>query len=111
MSACSAHISRLEAEIASLPTPKRTSSDTLLALHGRLVQLDLEREIEQAVQAEHWVLLRELCQMVVGSAVVVERRPQKKARWVRMEVTWMPEVQDLLDLGLLVVTSPAQETA
>jgi hypothetical protein len=47
----------------------------------------------------------------VESAVVVERRPQKKARWVRMQVTWTPEVQELLNLGLLTPTEPAQETA
>jgi hypothetical protein len=99
----SAHISRLEAEIAALPTPKSTNADTLLALHRRLVQLDLGREIEQAVQAQNWLLLREFCQTVVQSATVVERRPQKKARWLRMEVEWVPEVRDLLAHGLLAL--------
>jgi hypothetical protein len=98
--AISGRISRLEAEIAALPTPKRTSPDILLALHRRLVQLDLGWEIEQAVAAENWAPLREFCQAVVQSAKVVERQPQKKARWLRMEVTWTPEVRELLDQGL-----------
>jgi len=53
--------------------------------------------------------LRALVLPLVASARLVERTPTWNAVWARVEVTWTPDVQKLLDAGLLQLEPPAPE--
>lgn len=37
---------------------------------------------------------------------MVERQPAHRSSWLRLQVTWTPEVQALLDAGLLTLDEP-----
>jgi hypothetical protein len=53
--------------------------------------------------------LRDVLQLTVQAARLVERWPGgRRTTWVRAEVEWTPDVQLLLDAGLLVL-EPAPE--
>jgi len=83
----------------------------LRALYTEVTRQDLTvglARLDYAHDPEDRALVRRLLTRLVASAVVVERRPERHARWLRVEVTWTEGVRDLLDAGLLTL-DPAPE--
>jgi hypothetical protein len=98
----SARIAGLEAELAALPAETVSHFD-LKALHDQVTRTDVGTLIDQLQANGDEVGLRDLALLLVESAIVVERLPAAKAKWVRASVTWTQPVQTLLDAGLLTL--------
>jgi Recombinase zinc beta ribbon domain len=95
-----ARIKALEARLEQT-TQRAHAIPNLRALHERLTQTPVaavvDRLLEQGKEAE----LRDLIRALVESARLVERQPRYRSTWIRLEVTWTPAVQTLLDVGKL----------
>jgi len=95
-----ASIKNLEAQLATTPAPTLDVAATE-EMHRRMRDEPLAPAIAEAVALGAWPLLREVVVGLVESARVVDRVPENKSTWLRVEVTWVPEIQALLDAGLL----------
>lgn len=96
----STRIRSLEAQLADV-TQKAAIIPDLRALHERLTRTELATVVSTLSDQGDDDGLRALLLEVVQSACLVERRPARNSTWLRLEVTWTPDVQMLLDAGLL----------
>lgn len=88
------------------PQPQVIRIDTLRALHRQLTATEISTRIDTFLARGDGVGLRALVLDLVMSACIVERLPERQPKWLRAEVTWKPDVQLLLDAGLLQITPP-----
>ncbi len=95
-----ASIKNLEAQLATTPAPMLNVAATE-EIHRRMREEALAPAIAEAVALEAWPLLQEVVVGLVESARVVDRVPENKSTWLRVAVTWVPEIQALLDAGLV----------
>jgi DNA invertase Pin-like site-specific DNA recombinase len=102
-----ARIKALEARLEQTAQRAR-DIPKLRALHERVTQTPLadvvDRLLEQGKEAE----LRDLVLALVASARLAERQPRYRSTWIRLEVTWTPDVQTLLDDGKLWLSPPPE---
>ncbi len=103
-----AAIRSLEAQLAAVPTPVLDVAALEELRRGFLENFSLADTIARAVEARGWAALKELCEGYIESARVVDRVPENKSTWLRVEVTWRPEIQALLDCGALVLGPETQ---
>lgn len=96
----SVRIRGLEARLADVSQQAAVVPD-LRALHERLTSTEPAEFIDRLTAYGDDDGLREVLLDVVESACLVERRPEHNSTWVRLEVTWTPAVQKLIDAGLL----------
>jgi hypothetical protein len=73
----------------------------LRALHERLTRTQVADLVDGFVAHDDTEGLRHLAVSLVASAAIVERRPQSHPVWARAQVSWEPDVTQLLDAGLL----------
>jgi len=91
-----------EAAIAALPAGTVTTMD-LAALHGQFTRVSPGDQAAALAAAGNHTMLRELVAALVAGATVIDRIPEVRSSWVRVAVTWAPDVQTLLDAGLLTL--------
>jgi len=89
------------------PRPQVIRIRTLCALHGQLTATESSTRIDTFLAQGDNVGLRALVLDLVASARIVERLPERQPKWLQAEVTWKPDVQLLLDAGLLHLTPPS----
>jgi hypothetical protein len=100
-----ARIARLEKDLASVQRAPDRMPD-LQALHARLSQTELRTLFARLLWtdgARHQAAVRAILLETVSSAVLLEREPARYSTWLRMQVTWTADVQDLLDAHLLQI--------
>jgi hypothetical protein len=98
----SGRIVAAEAALAALPTVTVTAAD-LKVLHAQLTRTDVGTLAQTMAAADDSIGLRDLVTAVVAKAVVTDRVPARRSWWLRVEVTWTPDIQLLLDAGLLTL--------
>jgi hypothetical protein len=86
---------------------QRTSHDRLRALHTQIAHRALAAEIERYAGQGNTELLHNAVRDLVLAARIVERLPEHQPKWLRAQVSWRPDVQILLDAGLLYL-EPAE---
>jgi DNA invertase Pin-like site-specific DNA recombinase len=96
----SARIRALEAQL-STATQRAALLPDLKKLHEQLTRTEIATVADTFSAQSDLEGLRALVLALVASARLVERVPDYHPRWGRMEVTWTPDVQTLLDAGLL----------
>jgi DNA invertase Pin-like site-specific DNA recombinase len=79
----------------------------LRALHKKLGQTELGPLCERLRAQGNTVALRDLLTELVDHATLAERFPERRSTWLRLEVTWTPDVATLVQHGLLVLDPPA----
>ena len=94
-----------EAEHAT-PRPQAIQISVLRELHEQLTATEMFTRIDTFLARGDGVGLRALVRDLVASARIIERLPERQPKWLRAEVTWKPDVQLLLDAGLLQLTPP-----
>jgi hypothetical protein len=102
-------IARLKAEAASLPDEAVRALD-LKRTHDVVMQTDIPALVERLSQNDDVAGLRELLRLLVASATITERRPDKRTRWARATVEWTPNVQALLMEGALALAPVMTQT-
>jgi DNA invertase Pin-like site-specific DNA recombinase len=80
----------------------------LRKLHERLTKTEIGDVIDGLQAHGDEVGLRDLVTGLVQSATLVERYPQTRSTWLRLHVTWQPDVQKLLDHGYLTLAPERQ---
>jgi hypothetical protein len=101
-------IRSLKAQLAQFSRRASRVPD-LRALHKRLTTTEIAsvvdelvaRRADPALHEGATAKLRTLIVDLVSSARMVERWPEHKSTWVRLEVEWTESVQTLLDAGAL----------
>ncbi len=106
----SARIRALEAQKAETSQRAAVVPD-LRALHERFTQTEIATVVNRLIEKDDTAALRELLQGLVASARVVDRQPFYHPVWVQLAVTWKPNVQLLLDAGLLTLAEAAPPPA
>ncbi len=101
----SGRIRTLDEEHAA-PEPQIIRIRALRELHGRLTATEISTMIDTFLARGDGVGLRAFVRELVASARIIERLPDRQPKWLRAEVTWKPDVQLLLDAGLLQLTLP-----
>jgi hypothetical protein len=103
-----ARIRGLEVQLTELSASVRTIP-TLRELHEKLTRTELAEVVDGLAAQGDEAGLRDLVLELVESARVAERRPALRCTWARLDITWAPDVQQLLDAGLLWldVSAPA----
>ncbi len=97
----------IAAEIATLNTQLQGARQTALALpglrqlHQRLTTTEIRTLVDTASTQDNQEALRALALLLVSTTRIVDRRPEWAPTWIRLEVTWAPDIQTLLDAGLL----------
>jgi len=86
--------------------PQAIRIGALRELHGRLTATEMSTRIDTFLTWGDGVGLRALVLDLVASARIIERLPERQPKWLRAEVTWTPDVQVLLDTGLLQLAPP-----
>jgi hypothetical protein len=102
-------ITALQARLDALP-PHVVDRQALRALYDRLRQPDLAQDLMQAQETGDVAGLRELLAGLVAQAVIVQRiggGANGKTSWVRIECSWTPDIQLLLQHGVLTLDPPA----
>jgi hypothetical protein len=102
-----ARIKALEARLEHTAQRARDIPN-LRALHERLTQTPLATLVDRLTERGKEAELRDLVLALVASAHLVERQPHYRSTWVRLDITWTPDVQTLLDAGLLQLASPPE---
>lgn len=98
-------IRSLEAQLSGVQE-RAVSLPGLRALHAELMRVPVAGLV-QTLRAEGGTLaLRAFLQTLISHTHVVERRPDYRPAWVRVDVTWTDDVQTLLDAGLLKEAPP-----
>jgi hypothetical protein len=100
----------LKARLAQLSRRASRVPD-LRALHRRLATTEIATVVDELVarradpglREEATLKLRTLVIELVSSARMVERWPEHKSTWVRLNVAWTEAVQTLLDAGALAL--------
>jgi hypothetical protein len=101
----SARIRALESKLAT--TAQRAAHvPNLQRLHQQLTETELAAVVDGLAAADDHEGLRALVLGLIASATLVEKRPEKHMKWARVAVTWTPDVQVLLDAGLLWLDEP-----
>lgn len=103
-----ARINALEAQLADIDqAPDRLLE--LRTLHAELHKTDIARELDDADLHDpiDRALVRTLLLKTVASASAIDRQPQCRSTWLRLEIAWSENVQVLLDAGLLRLDEPA----
>jgi hypothetical protein len=100
-----ARITAIEQELAALGA-RAARLPALRKLHQTLTRTELADVVDGLLAEGQTERLREQIAEVVASAHVVERWPEARSTWVRMKVTWQPDVQALLEAGLLCEDEP-----
>jgi hypothetical protein len=103
-------IDALETALDALPTVALTARD-LQTVHHELAHIMLGEVVQELAATGDAVALRALVLKLVESAKVVDRVPDVRSRWLRVEVTWTREVQLLIDAGLLTLAPDAGRPA
>jgi hypothetical protein len=101
----SGRIRTLEAQLAEMDH-QAAHLPGLKELHARLTQVEISDLVGTLEAQGDTEGLRGLVQELVASARIVERWPANHARWLRAEVAWKPDVQLLLEHGLLTLAPP-----
>ncbi len=102
----SARIRSLETQQAALE--ERTAAlPNLRTLHARFITTPVAAVVDKLLANGDEESLRALICELVESARLVERWPDRRSKWVRLEVTWNPDVRLLLEAELLVPDPPA----
>jgi hypothetical protein len=106
--AISKRMKAIEGQLAALPVAA-VNLPAVRDLYTLLSTISLREEIEEARDTRE---LRDVVGVLVEKAWVVERVPQSRSKWLRMEVHWSQEAAMLLESGLWVLDeqepSPAQ---
>jgi hypothetical protein len=102
-----ARVRSLEAQLATAAAPL-VHVPRLRALHERLTRTEVAALVDGFVAHGDGAGLRDLLTSLVESARITERRPQSHPVWLRAEVSWLPDVAQLLDAGLLFLAEPPQ---
>jgi site-specific DNA recombinase len=94
---------RIKALQAQLEQTAQRARDipNLRALHERLTQTPVATVVDKLMDQGKETELRDLILALVESAQLVERQPRYRSTWIRLEITWTPAVQTLLDVGKL----------
>lgn len=98
----SGRIRSLDEQIAAVGD-RAAHVPTLREMHARLATTELGPLLEALGVRGDVLGQRALIQDIVAAARVVERRPQSHPTWLRVDVTWTPDVQTLLDAGPLTL--------
>jgi DNA invertase Pin-like site-specific DNA recombinase len=100
----------MQAQLDALPQ-MQLDADLCAKVHAELVSMDVSREIDSARADSDTQALRHILRLTVSGAAVVERVGGGRGNhttWARAQVEWTPEVQALLEAGLLTL-APAPE--
>ena len=89
-----------EAAIAALPAETATVLD-LKTMHEQFMRTSIADQVAALVAANNDAMLREVLLALVESAKVVERVPEQRSTWARVDITWSKEVQMLIQADLL----------
>jgi DNA invertase Pin-like site-specific DNA recombinase len=95
-------VKALSDALARLPEAKVNLPD-LATLHQRLTHTEIGAVVRALADAGDESALRDLALLLVKQARVVERVPENKTKWVRVEAAWTDDVGVLLKAGLLTV--------
>jgi DNA invertase Pin-like site-specific DNA recombinase len=101
----SGRIRTLEAQLAER-TDRAEQLPALRELHTRLTQTEIPDLIDALLAQEDKDGLRELLLSLIATARIVERWPARQPVWARADISWTPDVQTLLDAGLLRLDPP-----
>jgi hypothetical protein len=102
----SARISRAKEALAALPE-SRTNTVTAQQVYAALTQAEIPSVVASAQERNDTAPLRELLQLTVQEARIVERWPGgRRTTWARVAVVWTPDVQLLLETGCLALDAP-----
>lgn len=104
----SVQVQTLKAQLSGAQQAAEALS-SLHKLHQKLTMVEIPDVVDAALGQGNTEALRALVLPLVASARLVERTPTWNAVWARVEVTWTPDVQKLLDAGLLQLEPPAPE--
>jgi hypothetical protein len=104
----SARIRGLESEVARASVEAARVPD-LHALHERLTRTEVADVVDGLQDSGDDEGLRELLFDLVESAVLVDRWPANRSTWLRLAVTWKPDVRTLLDAGLLTLDTQSEK--
>lgn len=85
------------------PFDVSAAADRLKDLHARIAQVACSRSIDPQGTS---TTLRQLLLDLVASARIVDRVPEHRPRWLRAGAIWQPDVQVLLDAGVLWLDPP-----
>jgi hypothetical protein len=98
-------------ELLTHAPPQRLSTVTMQELDRQIRETNLAEHVEWAEARGDWIGLRELCLSLVASATVTRRVPAFRSRWLKLEVTWVPEAAELLAQGVwsLAPSEPAPD--
>ncbi len=100
-----ARIAGLEGQRAQAETTRAPLAD-LRALHAEVLATDIPAavaDLDYAREPKDFEPVRRLLLKLVESAAVVERRPEKHARWLRVEVTWTATMRTLIEAGQITL--------
>src|SRR5205085_839583 len=89
-------ITTIEQELAALGA-RAARLPALRKLHQTLTRTELADVVDGLLAEGQTERLRDQLADLVESAHVLERWPEARSTWVRMKVTWQPDVQALLD--------------
>ena len=104
----SARITQAKDELDALPEV-RANALSAQQVHALLAQAEISALVRSADADGDRASLRQLLDVVVQSARIVERWPSaRRTTWARAEVEWTPDVQLLLDAGLLRLEAAPQ---
>lgn len=107
-------IASLEAAIKQLPDAPPSVLD-VQSLHEQFSKVPLSELIDDLVAQNVQTELRDIVVAFVDEAVVTERIPTRRSRWLRVSVKWSQAVQALIDAQQVVVgddvTPPDYEAA
>ncbi len=103
----SGRIRAMEAQLA-VGQARAAAVPDLRRLHLQLTQTEWATVIAEMASTGDVEGLRAIVVELVTGARLVERRPERHCVWARMEVTWAPDVQLLLDAGLLWLDAPPE---
>jgi len=77
------------------------------APHRRLAEQESSTLVDAFLARGDDTALHLFVRGLVTSVRIVERLPERQPKWLRAEVTWQPEVQWLLDAGVVHLADPA----